>query len=536
MNRLSKLFKKTEKPIVTVLSAKAETYVTLATIFVFIIIGLPLWHYTTSIYRATIPTEDIKHLTEKFSITQPINLLLDFSGIQDQQTAFSISENTKTEINKNSSFYKIIPKSKRPAFGYVTNVLSTVDKNFTLDNVISKEIDMKFKLILDDKLEKPKFIISQDGQISIYFNTLQKDDIALKMAMFYNKILNSELKLLKKTAYYTSRQKSTWDRLAELKFSPEFLINFSLILEGSSAHRYDWKIEESIKDYLQPFIDSINDLTTIKVTSQIQHSAALEESPKLINGSHVLELTSLTNFINSAQWNFASTIPETSSIQMVMFIPSAEKTPLYLLDSKGQKSLYNSFLLPQWGGIVVNNHIPKSMELDSLSIDGVEIVDENSFVQGKSLTFWEHRYLQTKYTILNAADSISTLGSLVELTKKIQSMAISDNINKKVVNAVDFLNRMGNKNVQIGSESFFLSVMANKLSSEAFFDPTMVGMVYFPIEHKYAIYTPLFLPLALPIISILIKMKKDRKLRQKTKKTNDENQEKEIKSHKEKDE
>jgi len=33
----------------------------------------------------------------------------------------------------------------------------------------------------------------------------------------------------------------------------------------------------------------------------------------------------------------------------------------------------------------------------------------------------------------------------------------------------------------------------------------MVSMLYFPDEHKYAIYTPLFGPLALPLLMALLK-------------------------------
>lgn len=42
-------------------------------------------------------------------------------------------------------------------------------------------------------------------------------------------------------------------------------------------------------------------------------------------------------------------------------------------------------------------------------------------------------------------------------------------------------------------------------AEKAFFDDKMVSMLYFPDEHKYAIYTPLFGPLALPLVMALLK-------------------------------
>ena len=49
------------------------------------------------------------------------------------------------------------------------------------------------------------------------------------------------------------------------------------------------------------------------------------------------------------------------------------------------------------------------------------------------------------------------------------------------------------------------SSLALEYAEKAFFDDKMVSMLYFPDEHKYAIYTPLFGPLALPLVMALLK-------------------------------
>jgi len=44
---------------------------------------------------------------------------------------------------------------------------------------------------------------------------------------------------------------------------------------------------------------------------------------------------------------------------------------------------------------------------------------------------------------------------------------------------------------------------------EAFFDPDMLSLLYFPDEHKFAIYTPLFLPISVPVVlKLLAEIKK----------------------------
>lgn len=47
------------------------------------------------------------------------------------------------------------------------------------------------------------------------------------------------------------------------------------------------------------------------------------------------------------------------------------------------------------------------------------------------------------------------------------------------------------------------------LSSRAFFNPNMLGQLYFPDEHKYAVYTPLFGPLAVPLLVAGVRLFKE---------------------------
>lgn len=82
----------------------------------------------------------------------------------------------------------------------------------------------------------------------------------------------------------------------------------------------------------------------------------------------------LPHFVNSAEWNLASTITSYPSINFILYIPSAEEAPLRIHDSKGktyihgyfhwvftiyfgidQPLLTSAFLIPRWGGIVIKN-------------------------------------------------------------------------------------------------------------------------------------------------------------------------------------
>lgn len=43
------------------------------------------------------------------------------------------------------------------------------------------------------------------------------------------------------------------------------------------------------------------------------------------------------------------------------------------------------------------------------------------------------------------------------------------------------------------------SARAITLASRAFFNPGMLALLYFPAEHKYAVYTPLFASAVIPL-------------------------------------
>lgn len=60
--------------------------------------------------------------------------------------------------------------------------------------------------------------------------------------------------------------------------------------------------------------------------------------------------------------------------------------------------------------------------------------------------------------------------------------------------------------------AFKASKEAITSSEKAFFDPTLLHLLYFPDDQKFAVYIPLFLPMAVPILLSLVKIAKEYKL------------------------
>lgn len=64
-------------------------------------------------------------------------------------------------------------------------------------------------------------------------------------------------------------------------------------------------------------------------------------------------------------------------------------------------------------------------------------------------------------------------------------------------------------------QAFTYSAEALSLASRAFFNPGMLALLYFPAEHKYAVYTPLFasaiIPLAIAALREIVAWRRERK-------------------------
>ncbi|SNX83331.1 related to GPI transamidase component PIG-S [Melanopsichium pennsylvanicum] len=125
-----------------------------------------------------------------------------------------------------------------------------------------------------------------------------------------------------------------------------------------------------------------------------------------------------------------------------------------------------------------------------------------------------------------ARESVNTLQAITRLVEKIENLGIGEAVQTDTNAALDiletFLNpvstlkdddseeeqRQRQRQVSKSSLDDILEQIkkAYSLSNRAFFNPDMLGLLYFPDEHKYAVYTPLFAPLLVPLIVTTLKL------------------------------
>ncbi|KAF7731813.1 hypothetical protein EC973_008328 [Apophysomyces ossiformis] len=512
-----------------------------------VLIGLPFWWKTTEVYRAKLPVVEIEAWqawrNRKFIL--PIDLTIHvpehseagiwngFAPAMEQQLTklldrhdscakFPISVSLEKETWK-SDLDQLLENHKQSSTGTHHVYLNQMDSR-------------------SNGLEKRYNITVGNGRTSvIQLANLDQEDARNALQDFVKLIFHSEHELLEKTACKSGdRDKYDVDNMRTMKYSSRYQITFSLMNNNPQSVLLDWDIREAIKSYMYPLLNELSILNNFTVDSQIQNYASLSLKPTLRNRPgkpqyYSFDQEHLPHFVNSAEWNLASTISSHPTINFILYIPSDDQSPLWIHDSRGEPLLSNAFLIPRWGGVVIKN-LPKDtlnqqhhrlskddlkpiMKLFSYqlrSLLGVHDHKSNSRAQASdfdvtsisasrsTISMLEKDTLIRQRTIENIVDAASTLNSLAQLVTEIPNMVVLDHISLQVQQSLQSL-QLARQYLETGKYDLSLqhAIEAIELAEKAFFDPTMVSMLYFPDEHKYAIYMPLFVPISVPMFAVV---------------------------------
>ncbi|KAG0339457.1 hypothetical protein BG004_006818 [Podila humilis] len=397
-----------------------------------------------------------------------------------------------------------------------------------------------------------KAFIKSERQGFIQVQDWNEANVIKAAADTLNTIFGPQERVLKKIGSGSSEKKLK-DELKAVKYAPGYLLTFSLFSGDASNGIRGWRIQEGISAYLTPFLKSMSVISKFNIESQVQHYASLTFEPQVdpVNGEHYLTPDSLSNFINAAEWSLTSTVSSFPSLNFMVYVPRPVDSPLVIKQgpdaehTTATSTTTNSFLIPRWGGItILNQNSTTGEDADLISVKELEpimrvflsqlrellgVPDLSMTIQKSSTTAsrripiqfqkrgyaaavptaWELDYLIRIRWVENMVDSVSTLTSLARLVADTPNMVVLDHIQKDVVEALKDIGEscalMGG-----GSEQEYIAALARSRdglvkAETAFFDPTMVSMLYFPDEHKYAIYMPLFVPISVPLVMVVLR-------------------------------
>ncbi|KAL8808311.1 MAG: hypothetical protein Q9182_000131 [Xanthomendoza sp. 2 TL-2023] len=302
-----------------------------------------------------------------------------------------------------------------------------------------------------------------------------------------------------------------------LKYAPTYHITISLF--SPNAWPSSWDIESAIAEYLTPLLDSASIISNFTIDTQTQLYASFSSSvqdPQYDDSRGVWTLRGqdLSGFINAAEWPLSPSIGVGPTLNFIIYVPDSSTTPLVIKESQA-----TSWLIPQWGGVMILNPSAsvRSNEAPASSLSKEDIQPALLVFSHQLLSFLGAPQsprsiplqLQTLTRIRAASlfqSASSTMGSLARLTVALPSIAIPKTVSTAVEITLDHLGKTCNALKDGRFDTALKNAKTAEMAAErGFFEKSMVGQVYFPDEHKVAVYLPLLGPVGVPLIMSALK-------------------------------
>ncbi|XP_027582572.1 GPI transamidase component PIG-S [Pipra filicauda] len=519
-----------------------------------VVLGLPLWWRTTETYRAALPYADIDGLGQ-----QPVQLVVPVAvvfspgsvpGDLPSPLPFRDVQEMKISVNLRTSV------TSRYEMAYRA---TTAQEEAALAAATAREADAALRPLQDVSMGSlTMYVVPETSSLlpqgtSVYVGRHRS---ALVRAERGLAALHARLRQVTQVMSFTATSitAALSDRVPDSRLSPDarrslksslgYEITFSLLNPDPKSHAVDWDIEGAVNRYVKPVLDKLSLVANFSVDSQILYYAVLGVTPRYDkeSSSFLLSAHSLPHVINPVEARLGSSAASLYPVlNFLLYVPERSHSPLYIHDKDGAPVSTNAFHSPRWGGIMVYNveapaspqaSLPLHVDVDMARVMEVflaqlrllfglsreelppEFLLESPGNEG--LADWELDHLLWAHTVENIATVSTTLTSLAQLLDKIGNIVIKDDVASEVYRAVASVQTAVAK-LAVGHlhSAFQASKEAVTSSERAFFDPSLLHLLYFPDDQKFAIYIPLFLPMAVPILLSLAKIVRETRQRKK---------------------
>jgi GPI-anchor transamidase subunit S len=279
-----------------------------------------------------------------------------------------------------------------------------------------------------------------------------------------------------------------------LRNSPTYHLTFSLFTSGASPS--SWDIEPAIEEYMRPVLNVLGSIHNFTIDTQVQ----LYATPGV--QSQTLNKEDLSSFINAAEWPLSPSIGGAPTVNFVIFVGNQT-----IGSPESGAASSQSWLIPQWGAVYLlplspqNAHIELSTLKDPLLTFTSHLLSLLGTPQTGSLPLRLSTLSRVRSADLLLRAS-STLGSLARLSLALPSISIPRSVADGVAGTMHHLRQACDS--LGGAEGLAHARVAEAEAERAFFEKSMVGQLYFPDEHKVAVYLPLLGPVAVPLVTGLL--------------------------------
>ncbi|XP_043265012.1 GPI transamidase component PIG-S [Colletes gigas] len=525
----------------TAIDEKYRIYASISFAVLLLGIGVPLWWHTTAVQRVSLPYAGIDGLSN-LDVKIKIKLVL---AILSERRAEKLTREL-TEAFENTAIYKveivsrIIPVNLTEHDFKYTNMDKVAASNFNLD--IGELLLMETNAIFE--------LIYVGWERGIYFSP-QTNGSTLAQILSEWMLREKSLILTKNALAEPTLYSLDVENRRRFPASPAYDVLITVVNPNPEKLKVDWDLRKMAEKYVEPFLSKLSISSNFSVKSQWLYLLPLEVNPKRVPDSSLLGRhfalpeDVLPQLITPLEKKLASQVSLHPTINFVIYAVPCDNAPLHIYTRSGHRSKSNvnveAFLSPRWGGVVFIN---PSLEAcaDAKSNESVTIVPEEITVIGTFLAQlklllgipepkplhnvltlppsefklynWEVDALLRIRTIEQLTSAKLTLQSLARLLKEIGNIVITDVVGDRIKTALRLVENSAER-LAAGDlrQGFLLSKEAFVAAEAAFSDPTLLALLYFPEDQKYAVYIPLFLPAMIPVLLSLKNIYKHYSLR-----------------------
>ncbi|KDR07999.1 GPI transamidase component PIG-S isoform X2 [Zootermopsis nevadensis] len=509
-----------------------RVYAAISFVVVLIVIGLPLWWETTDVYRVPLPYSRIAAL-DSLDVTLAMNISI---TTLDAARGDKLIEDLKDILKTSKLFqftFRALPLEKKHF------ALAHSPEGLESGSFHPRKSGELFLLEVPGLTRFTPNHVMVGLKRTVYFSS---EATAVKLSEVLELLLLREKSLRQMVAAMTTPTETDQDRSGRRRMpaAEEYDIMMTVVNPEPEKLQIDWDLPEAVQDYLEPFLYELSPLAGYTVKSQWLYFVTLNVQPKLVidtsgfgHQHYALAEDLLPQIITPLEKKLASRVSRNPCLNFVVYIPPCEAAPLHIYTRQGVrvKGGVDAFLSPRWGGIVIHNpsHMvchnssvpePKEYSPDTVAIMGVFLAQlrllmgipelEGISRVGQlplstvSLRQWEFDSLLRMRTLEQLTSAKLTLQSLSQLLGKISNIVINDAVGNSIYQVVDCVERAAHL-LKIGQldEAFNESKKAFLSAEAAFTDPSLLALLYFPDDQKYAVYIPLFLPVMIPVVMSL---------------------------------
>ncbi|GAO17901.1 uncharacterized protein UV8b_03253 [Ustilaginoidea virens] len=483
--------------------ARRRTFIILSFWLLVLLLGLPIWWRTTSIYRAYLPLERMLQWADGKACRPafPLQISIRADAIPDPEARHLIrlTQHALDDLNDFPGHHlRLRLHSKDGGESTRPDSESTLTINLTPGAANSASLSEQSAVV--DMTYAPNMapsLNSASSALATYMANELQSIFAEERSIISYLLSTSSMSptsrlqggLTAETAEALSKRTTR-----SLRYAPTYHLSFSLFTDGAIPST--WDIDSAIREYMKPVLDVLAPIHDFTVDTQVQLYATPGVQSRVLRKEH------LASFINAAEWPLSPSIGGAPTVNFIIFVGNQT-----IVSDDAQVGSSQSWMIPQWGSVYLldlpptEKHVSvQALKKPLLMFGGHLLTLLGTPVSGSlPLRLSTLARIRTTDLLLRAA---SSLGSLARLAPSLPSISIPPSVADGVSSSLHHLEQACTN--LAGPEGLLHARIAEKEAERAFFEKSMVGQLYFPDEHKIAVYLPLLGPVGVPLVLGLI--------------------------------